>query len=386
MSAASDPKPLGGRLVLDLSQGIAGPYCGMLLAEQGARVIKVEPPRGDWMRALGAGVGGVSASSLYYNRGKESLLLDLKTPRALAAALSLAARADVLIESARPGAMAKLGLGFEAVRALNPGVVYLSISGYGLSGPKASWPLSDTYAQAFSGLMSINRADDGAPRKLQTPVIDAVTGLYAVQAAMAALWPAPGGAPRPARHLDISLIQAAAALQAPKIMEAALSDGRAAPALNAPAGIYRAADGWMAITLVTEPHWAALRGALGLDALAGDPRFADFAARAANLDTLRDKVAARLATRAVADWTAELTALGIMAGPVNDHAAWLADPQVRATEAAPETGIMGAAPPVARTPGRAAFAAPPPGLGADTARLAREFHLDIDIDIDMEGP
>lgn len=378
MSAMSDPKPLSGRLVLDISQGIAGPYCGMLLAEQGARVIKVEPPGGDWMRALGAGVGGVSTSSLYYNRGKESLRLNLKDERSLAAALTLAARADVLIESARPGAMKKLGLGFEAVSALNPGIVYLSVSGYGLSGPKAAWPMSDTYAQAFSGLMSINRDEDGAPRKLHTPIVDAVTGLYAVQAVMAALWPEGDGAPRRARHLDVSLLQGAAAIQAPRIMEAAVSEGRAAPALNAPAGIYRAADGWIAITLVTEPHWAALRGALGLDALADDPRFADFAARAANLDALKGEVAARLATRPVADWTAELNGLGIMAGPVNDHAAWLEDPQVRGSDAAPATEIMGAALPVARTPGRAAYPAAPATLGADTARIAREFQLDID--------
>jgi CoA:oxalate CoA-transferase len=113
-------------LVLDLSQGIAGPYCGRLLADQGARVIKIEPPLGDWMRDLGPGPDGTSASALYYNLGKESLMLDLKQARDLGRAMALASRADVVIESSRPGVMAKLGLGFEAVRARNARVIYLT--------------------------------------------------------------------------------------------------------------------------------------------------------------------------------------------------------------------------------------------------------------------
>lgn len=376
----ADPNPLHGRLVLDLSQGIAGPYCGMLLAEQGARVIKIEPPSGDWMRKLGVGVEGASASALYYNRGKESLKLDLKSERGAAAALALAEKADVLIENARPGAMTEMGLGFEAVKAINPHIVYVSVSGYGQTGPKSAWPLTDTYAQAFSGLMSVNRDAEGAPRKLGTTAIDAVTALYATQAVLAALWPGADGGRPEARRLDISLMQAAAALQGPKIVEAAVAGDAEPTELAAPAGVYRGADGWMAITLVSERQWIALRDALGLERLADDARFADFAARAANLAAVRAEVAARLETRTVADWTEALSSLGIMAGPVNDYGQWLEDPQVRAAEAAPEAEVRGARLPLARTPGRAAYPPPHPEAGADNARIAREFDLDIDED------
>ncbi|HET7410359.1 MAG TPA: CoA transferase, partial [Paracoccaceae bacterium] len=158
-------QPLHGRIALDFTQGIAGPYAGRLLAEHGARVIKVEPPEGDWIRSIGSGPGGVSVNFLYYNLGKESVTLDLKTPEGVAAALAIAARADVVLESARPGVMDRLGLGFSAVRARNPRVVYLSVSGFGLTGPRATDPMTDTVAQAWSGMMSINRGMDGAPHK-----------------------------------------------------------------------------------------------------------------------------------------------------------------------------------------------------------------------------
>ena len=135
--------PLKGKLVLDLTQGIAGPYCGRLRAEHGARVIKAEPPGGDWIRALGDGPEGESVHFLYYNLGKESITLDLKSESGLANALTLAARADVVLESARPGVTERLGLGFEAVKAINPTVVYLSVSGFGQVGPRANDPLTD---------------------------------------------------------------------------------------------------------------------------------------------------------------------------------------------------------------------------------------------------
>jgi len=364
--------PLTGTLVLDLSQGIAGPYCGRLLAEQGARVLKVEPPEGDWMRALGAAPDGSSASAHYYNLGKESLVLDLKLPRDLGRAPALARRADLVIESARPGVMAKLGLGFEAVRARNPEVVYLSVSGYGQTGPRAAEPMTDTVAQAFSGWMSINRGRDGIPHKVDTTIIDAVTGLYAFQAALAAMWP---GAER-GRHLDVSLMQSAAAILAPKVIEAAFL-GRSPEAINPPAGSYRTADGWIALTLVREAQFAALAAEIGLPALASDPRFASFEARRRNLPELLEMLGGKLAEATTAEWEARLTRAGLLASRINGFRDWLAEPQVVATGAAPAVELApGMALPVPRTPAQPPASRPAPAPGAHTDAVLREFGID----------
>ena len=369
--------PLSGLLVLDLSQGIAGPYCARLLADQGARVLKVEPPAGDWMRKLGPGPEGSSASAHYYNLGKEGLVLDLKDPRDLARAQALAARADVVIKSARPGVMTKLGLGFDAVKALNPGVVYVSVSGYGQTGPRAAEPMTDTVAQAFSGWMSINKGRDGIPHKVDTTIIDAVTGLYAFQAALVALWPQDhGGSERQARHLDISLMQSAAAILGPKIVEAAHL-GKPPAAINPPAGSYRTADGWIAVTLVREEQFRALAAEIGEPGLPGDPRFDSFASRSRNLAPLLKIIGDRLAEATTGEWVDRLTRAGLLASPINEFGDWLAEPQVQATDAAPPVQVTpDAALPVPRTPGQRAQARPAPGLGAHTAAVLREFGID----------
>lgn len=368
--------PLQGVLVADFAQGIAGPYCGRLLADHGARVIKVEPPAGDWMRALGAGPEATSASCLYYNLGKESVAFDLKTAEGLERALALAARADVVIESARPSAMEKLGLGFAAVRARNPGVVYLSVSGYGRTGPRAGEPMTDTVGQAFSGWMSINRGRDGIPHKTGTTIVDAVTGLYAFQAAAMALWQGMrGGGRREARHLDVSLMQSAAAVLGPKILETAFL-GRPPEAINAPAGSYRTADGWIAVTLVREAQFRALAQTIGAPELADDPRYADFAARARNIAPLMQTIEARLMQATTDEWVARLTAAGVLAGRINDFAGWLAEPQVIESGAAPEREVLpGAVLPVPRSPGMDGPARRAPRLGEHTAAVLHEFGL-----------
>jgi crotonobetainyl-CoA:carnitine CoA-transferase CaiB-like acyl-CoA transferase len=336
-------------------------------------VLKVEPPPGDWMRELGAGPGATSAAALYYNLGKESLVLDLKQPGDLDRALALAARADVVIESARPGAMAKLGLGFEAVRARNATVIYLTISGFGPTGPRAAEPLTDTVIQAFSGYMSINRGRDAIPHKTDTTIIDAVTGLFAFQAVSLALWP---GATREARHLDVSLMGSAAAILGPKVLETAFL-GRPPEAINAPAGSYRTSDGWIAVTLVREKQFQALTGAIGAPDLARDPRFASFAERSRNLAPLQEIIAARLAERTTEDWVTRFTAAGVLASRINGFGDWLADPHVTASGAAPMVEVMpGTSLPVPRNPGQPPHDRPCPGVGEHTAAVLREFGLD----------
>ena len=375
----SDPLPLAGQLVLDLSQGIAGPSCGMAMAEHGARVIKVEPPSGDWIRGLGAQpLPGGTAFSLYYNRGKESLTLDLKTQKGRAAALALAAKADLLIESGRPGVTEAMGLGFEAVRALNPSIIYLTISGFGLTGPRAPDPMVDTYAQAYTAMMSINRDVEGTPTRFGQPIIDAVTGLYATQAALAALFPTK--AARRARRLDVSLVQSAAALMGPKILEWGISGGKPG-ALNAPAGIFRAADRYLALTLVREIDWTRICRALAKPEWIEDPRFATFADRDRNLAELRGLMTELFATADAETWCEKLVAEGVMAGAVNDFGHWLEDEQIKVMKAAPERPYDLAGDvtlPTPRTPSRQEFDAASPGPGADTAALAAEFGLDLD--------
>lgn len=366
--------PLKGTLVLDLAQGIAGPYCGRLLAEHGARVIKIEPPEGDWVRQIGDGPGGQSVNFLYYSLGKESVVLDLKTPDGVAKALEIAARADIVLESARPGVMKRLGLGFEAVRAVNPGVQYLSVSGYGQTGPRAQDPMTDTVAQAWTGMMSVNHGMDGVPHKIQTTIVDAITGLYAFQCLSMALM----GGTREARHLDISLMQAAAAIMGPKVMEFA-HHGHTPESPNAPAGSYRTRDGWIAITLVRESHFADISRAIGQPGLAEDPRFLTFADRLANLEALKAILTEATSQKTTAEWMPVFTEHKVLASPINDFGDWLAEPQVMATDGAPRIAVgSGTMSPAPRTPGRVPFDTPAPAPGADTDRVLAEFFGDRD--------
>ncbi|HSJ42971.1 MAG TPA: CoA transferase, partial [Xanthobacteraceae bacterium] len=180
--------PYRGLRVLDFGQGIASPYCAMLLGVYGAEIIKVEPPEGDWSRYLGTTHGSHTALSAVYNRGKRSLCLDLKHSDGIAIAKRLARDCDVLIEGFRPGVAARLGLGYEELSRENPGLIYLSVSGFGQQGPYAKRPGSDSVAQAFSGLVSVNVGNDKTPHRVGTTISDVATGVYAFQAIATALF------------------------------------------------------------------------------------------------------------------------------------------------------------------------------------------------------
>jgi len=180
------PAYLGLRVV-DLSQGVAGPHCGMLFALNGADVVKVEPPEGDWGRGIGKRHGDFSAYGVVFNRGKKSLALDLKRPEGRDVVARLVAHADVVVENNRPGVLARFGLDYTRVRAANPDVVYVSVTGFGQEGPNRDLPATDSILQAYSGLMSVNKDATGMPQRIGVLVIDVVTGLYAHQAAAAAV-------------------------------------------------------------------------------------------------------------------------------------------------------------------------------------------------------
>lgn len=367
-----------GLRVLDASQGIAGPYCTQLLAQQGASVIKLEPPEGDWSRGMGVRHGEHTAISLAYNRGKRSLALELKRPGAPQALQRLARTCDVVVESFRPGVASRLGLGYEALAATKPGLLYLSLSAYGPSGPYATRAGTDTVLQAFSGLMASTRDSRGTSTRIGFMVVDVLAGLYAFNALLVALRERDSGAGT-GRHIHVSLMQACAAALAPQLIEASLA-GNEPRAVNVPAGVYRTADGSIVITLVKESHWVALCRALDRDDWTREPRYADFASRARHADEIKAAVSAAFASRPTAAWLDKLHETGVMATPVNGLDEWLNDEHVQATGAAarvdvPEVG--GVAWP--RTPGMdnvRDMAADWPAVGQHGREVLREAGFD----------
>lgn len=365
--------PLTGLFVLDMSQGIAGPSCGGHFAEFGATVVKIEPPDGDWMRPLGSQIAGTSAQAIAYNRGKQSLALDIRTPRGRDIALSLAERANVVIENARPGVMERLGLGFEAVKARSPDVIYVSVSGFGQRGPRRAEPLVDAMAQAKSGLMNVMRSREGAPVKMDATLIDAITGLYAFQAASMALWGKQPGSG--ARHLDISLMQASAHIQAPNILE---WDHVGGPPglLNPPAGNYRTRDGWLALTTVNEAQYRGICAAIGRPELATDPRFSNVAQRKANVAALRAILDEILATRPTAEWTPAFAKEGALASAIYTYGDWLADEHFRSIDSAPAYALSnGAAVRIPHLPGQPPNERPVPSIGQHSADVLAALGL-----------
>ncbi len=367
-----------GLRVLDLGQGVAAPYCAMLLAMHGAEVVKLEPIAGDWSRGLGTRYAGVhTAMSAHYNRGKRSLALDVKSPAGREVALLLADRADIVIESFRPGVADRLGLGYEALAVRNPRLLYLSVTGFGSVGPYAQRPCTDSVAQAFSGLMSVNLGNDGAPHRVGTTIVDTVSGLYAARALAVALYARERSGR--GRRVEVSLSQCAAAMLGHKLAEHLL-EGGAPRALNVPTGAYRTADGWIMIALVKEEQFARLARALGRPDLAADPRFADFAARAGHAAPLGEIIAAILPTDTTAGWLGRLRAADILADRINGLGDWLADPHILATSAAvavvqPDMGEFH----TPRTPGVAAAAdaalCPAPGIGEHGRAILAELGI-----------
>jgi crotonobetainyl-CoA:carnitine CoA-transferase CaiB-like acyl-CoA transferase len=356
--------------VLDMSQGIAGPSCGGYFAEHGARVIKLEPPEGDWMRHLGTRIDGMSSQTIAYNRGKESLAIDIRKPEGRDVALKLAERADVAIESARPGVFDRLGLGFEALKSRNPDIIYVSVSGWGQRGPNRERPMVDTIGQAISGFMSATRSREGAPVKVDVPFIDAFTGLYAFQAASMALWGKVKGSG--ARHIDISLMQSAAHVQSPNILEYGFV-GRPPGLLNPPAGNYRTGDGFIAITLVNQAQFEAICRAIGRADVITDTRFTSVAGRKENVAALRAILDEALVARTTAEWTTIFDKEGALASAINTYGDWLDDPHIQAVEAAPAYALSdGGKVPLPHLPGQVPNDEPVPAIGQHTRALLSE--------------
>ena len=324
--------PFAGLKVIDLSQGIAGPYCAMLLAQHGAEVIKVEGiGEGDWARTLGTRYGSHSAYSIIGNLGKKSIAVDLKTEAGKQVLWRLLKGADVFLEGFRPGAIRRLGFDYESVAAREPRLLYLSISGFGQSGPLSERPAMDPVLQAYTGLMIENRGEDGIPHRVPVIVVDMSTALYAFQALSAALY-ARRDETR-GRYLDVSLMQAATALQSIRLMACHLEGGTMRPG-GAPGGVFRMADGWLSMVAINDRDWRALCAALQMAALADDARFATPAARLVNSDALYAIMRPAIAAEPWAVWSQRLTEARLMHERLNSYAEFLDQPQVR------ETGLI----------------------------------------------
>jgi crotonobetainyl-CoA:carnitine CoA-transferase CaiB-like acyl-CoA transferase len=320
---SNHPLPLEGVRVADFSQGVAGPHASFLLASQGAEVIKIEPPEGDWGRNLGKRFGDFSAFSVYYNRGKRSLALDLKQALAQEIAFELAVKADVVIESFRPGVMARMGLDPSRLFQRNPKLVYLAVTGFGQDGPNADLPATDAVIQGHSGLMSLNRDAKGVPQRFPMILIDVVSGVYGAQAIMAAYIRALRFGK--GQYIDCSLLHCATALQAPRLMEYHL-EGGTPEVMYVPLGVYPTKDSFLSLSVNRDAHFVKFFEAIGRADIAHDPRYAVRSDRVRHADALNAIVRARLAERTSAEWSVLFGEAGILHAQVRTYGDLLADP------------------------------------------------------------
>jgi CoA:oxalate CoA-transferase len=330
-----DP-PLADVRVLDLTRVLAGPFCTMLLADLGAEVVKVERPGGDDARQYGPFLpSGESAYFAGINRGKKSIILDLKQPADRDTFLRLVERADAVVENYRPGTMDALGLGSARLRELNPRLVYASVSGFGRSGPYSRRPAYDVIVQALGGLMSITGHDADHPARVGTSISDILGGIYAALAITAAL----ARRSRTARgaDVDLALLDCTVAVLENAVSRYAVTGevpgplGTRHPSI-APFQAFRAADGDLVLAAGNDALWRKLCAVLDVPALADDPLLISNVLRVQNAEHLEAALATELAKRGVADWLSRLSAAGIPAAPIHDIAQVLDDPQLAARE------------------------------------------------------
>lgn len=329
--------PLDGLVVLELAQIMAGPSCGALLADLGAEVIKIEkmPGGDDTRRYAEPSVNGESAAFMIMNRNKRSVALNLKTEGGRRVLKRLAAHADVLTENYRKGALERLGLGFDALHAINPALIYCAISGYGRTGPLADMGGFDLVAQGVSGLMSITGEPGGAPVKVGSPVTDMNAGILAalgiVSAYVHRLRTGQG------QFVDTSLMEAGihqTAWQSAIFFATGVSPGPGGSAhvLAAPYQAFPTADGWINIGGANQANWERIARLVGAPELIADPRFADNSARMRNRAELARLLGEHIRTRATHDWLQALHAADIPAGPILSIGEMASDPQTLARE------------------------------------------------------
>ena len=332
--------PLHGYRVVDLTSNVSGPLATMILADQGADVIKVEAPDGgDATRAGGNRRAGFTASFLNNNRNKRSIVLDLKTQGGLQAVMRLVAGADVFVQNFRPGVADRLGVGEEAVRAVSPRIVYVSISGFGEKGPYAAKPAYDPVIQGFSGLATVQAGSDEArPRLLRTILPDKLTAITASQAITAALLARERTGE--GQHVRLSMLEAVLAFLWSSDMgsQTFVADEPARQeAASAIDLIYETADGYITAAALTDRQWAGLARAVERPEWLEDERFKTSAVRQRHIDARLRLTQDALIARSTADWLERLTAAGVPCAPVLTRGEVIRHPQVQQMEIVIET-------------------------------------------------
>lgn len=383
--------PLEGVRVLDLTRALAGPYCTMMLGDLGADVIKVERPgRGDDSRGWGPPFAGEpygpypgeSAYFIAVNRNKRSLTANLKSPEGQEVMRRLAGVSDVLVENFRTGVLDRMGLGYEELHALNPRLVYCSISGYGRTGPYAERPGYDVIIQAEGGMMAITGPEEGPPSRVGVPIVDITAGMFAATAVLAALR---------ARDLtgegqlvDVSLLDTQVALLANVASNYLVGGaeprrlGNAHPNI-APYEAFPARDRWFALAAANERQWAVLCDVIGRPELKDDPRFATNGARVSNRPELVTVLNDVFAARDADEWLPDLREAGLPCGPINTVPDVFDHPQAQARDLALETEHPTAGPvrltgfpyKLSQTPAEVRH--PPPLLGQHTEEVLTEL-------------
>ncbi|WP_114392861.1 CaiB/BaiF CoA transferase family protein [Oleisolibacter albus] len=378
---------LAGIRVLDLSRILAGPWATQMLGDFGAEIIKVERPgEGDDTRRWGPpfldGPDGPSAYFLTANRNKRSLCIDFTTADGQALVRDLAARSDILVENYKVGGLARYGLDYDSLRAVNPRLIYCSITGFGQDGPYAQRLGYDFLIQGMSGLMSVTGSADSGPLKAGVALADIITGLYAGNAMLAALHHR--ARTGEGQRLDIALLDCMVAAMANQALNRLVGGrdpgrlGNAHPSI-VPYDTFPVADGHINLAVGNDRQFQRLCAVLGLEALADDPRFASNSARVTNRLVLTDLLSERLRTQPGAWWLERLEAAEVPAGPINSLGRMFDDPQVRHRGLALEMphptlgAVPGVASPVKFSASPVVDSAAPPALGADTAAILRDL-------------
>ncbi|HEU4370147.1 MAG TPA: CoA transferase [Methylomirabilota bacterium] len=375
-------KALAGLRVIDLTQAMAAPFCTMNLADMGADVIKVEPLAGEDMRRGSTGRNGHSGTFVTINRGKRGITLDLKQPAGVAIMHRLVKTADVFVQNYRPGAAKRLGVDYETLAALNPRLIYCSISGFGATGPYASRGGYDLIAQGMSGIISVTGDEDGPPAKAGVPLSDLAAGLFGAYGILCALEHRERTGQ--GQLVDTSLVEAAMALTVWEATEY-WATGRAptplgsAHRLAAPYQALRASDGWFTVGANNDRLFEAFCRVIDRPDLAADARFAGVRDRMRHRDALVAEIERTTAKETRAHWLAHLDRAGVPAGPINTYPEALADPHALARDMIVDLVHPGAGPikalgvPVklSATPG--AVDRPAPLLGQDNGDVLTEL-------------
>lgn len=379
---------LEGIHVLDFTQIGAGPLAGMQMGDMGAEVFKVEAPGGDIGRKLGPPwQNGESVVSMCFNRNKRSIIVDLKKPQGAQLIKQLAKTCHVVLESFRPGVMDRLGIGYEALREVNPGIIFASVSAYGQTGPWKDKPGVDGIVQAVSGLMSNIGDEQSPPMKVLVPAVDMVTGFLTTSAVMAALRVAEKTGL--GQHLDLSLYNSAIMFQQSSIAsylssgEKPLKTGTGAP-YSAPNEAYPTKDGWIMIAAYHDDRWIALCRLLNKPELATHPEFATIPLRVANRKKLMAELTVLLSTKTSAEWQALMEAEDIICGPIAEYDMVMDSPQLKHNGLIVDTHNSVAG--TVRMPGLALgdrnaqsrVRYGPPALGEHTKDVLRDFGLTED--------